>query len=181
MLARTRVRALRVLLRPFERCVRFAIQIYSGDCTIPRWPSLQTEFSAWVQSAHSKLHLTVPPVATVALQPALVARAVIGHLLAAEPARRPRHEELGGDLPVAMRQYFLSAELPFPPIFRLYAWPYPSSRTVIGRGIGHYDTRGGEPIVADTIKFFPVAFAIVGVEANMPTIPAAQIFPGERR
>jgi hypothetical protein len=142
----------------------------------PALARLANEFAAWVRAAFN-LHLTLPAVALVDLQPAFVARAVIGHLLAAEPAKRPRHEALDGELPRAMREYFLSSELALPSEFRLHVWPYPSDRVVIGRGIGHYDTRGGDPIVADTLKFFPLAFAVVSVESLMPEIPAARILP----
>lgn len=168
--------------RPGHTAPRFAT--LCGTCNSERLGSrydpalarFSNAFASWVSAAF-KLHLTVPPVATVTCQPALVARAVVGHLLAAEPAKRPRHELLGGDLPVGMREYFLSSELALPAAFRLYVWPYPSATTVVGRGIGHYDTRGGGPIVADTIKFFPLAFAIVSVEPDMPELKATQIRP----
>lgn len=142
----------------------------------PALARFANDLSVWVRSGF-QLFLSLPSVAIIELQPALVARAVIGHLLASEPERSARHEELEGTLPTSMRAYFLSDELAFPPDFQLFVWPYPSTQTVIGRGIGHLDLRGGEPIVADTLKFFPLAFAVVSVEAKMPLIPATRIRP----
>lgn len=147
-----------------------------GSIYDPALSRFANAFGSWVRAAFG-LHLSLPSSAVVVLQPALVARAVIGHLLAAEPMRRPRHERLDGDLPSVMREYFISPRSELPDSFRLYVWPYPSTTTVVGRGIGHYDLRDGDAIVADTLKFFPLAFAVVGFEKNMPSIGAARIEP----
>lgn len=146
-----------------------------GKSYDPALARFANAFGAWVRAAHQHC-LSLPDVAIVEIQPALVARAVIGHLLAAEP-KYDRFSEVEGSLPESMRRYFLSQDLALPGDFRLYVWPHASSQVVIGRGIGHWDTRGGDPIVADTLKFFPVAFAVVSVEPSMPTIAATQIKP----
>ncbi len=132
--------------------------------------------ATWVR-ASSGLGLILPRVATVSIEPARVARAVIGHLLAAEPVRRARHEELGGDMPEAMRHYFMSSDQALPPTIRLVAWPYPRETIVIGRGIGRLDYPPGEPIVADVVKFFPVAFAVLSVERQQPLYEFLEIRP----
>ena len=48
---------------------------------------------------------------------------------------------------------------------------------MIGRDIQYLDNRGGDPISVHTLKFYPLAFALVSVEANMPRIEAVQIAP----
>ena len=133
-------------------------------------------FSTWIRGALD-LYLTLPHVATVEYQPALVARAVIGHLLAAEPDRELRREPLNDAFTVAMRRYFLSDAIALPAQFRLYVWSHPFSETVIARDIQYLDTRSGDPVTAHTLKFYPLAFALVSVERNMPRIDAVQIAP----
>lgn len=147
-----------------------------GSMYDPALARFANALGSWVRAA-SQLHLSLPTVATVRCEPALVARAVIGHLLAAEPTQRSTDALVEGTLPASMRSYFLSSELALPRDFEIYVWPYPSQQTVIGRGIGHWDMSDGEPVVADTLKFFPVAFAVVSVEERMPHIPAARLRP----
>lgn len=147
-----------------------------GSIYDPALARFANALGAWVRAA-SQLHLTLPSVATVTCEPALVARAVIGHLLAAEPTQKSSDALPEGSLPASMRKYFLSEDLGLPSQFRIYLWPYPSQQTVIGRGIGHWNMKDGEPIVADTLKFFPVAFAVVSVEERMPRILATQLQP----
>ena len=147
-----------------------------GSVYDPALARFANAFGTWVRAGF-ELHLTLPDVAVVTCQPALVARAIVGNLLAAEPNRKSGDRLPAGALLKSMRRYFLSDDLALPGDFQILVWPYPSTRTVSGRGIGHWDTSDGEPIVADTLKFYPLAFAVVSVEAHMPSIPASRLRP----
>jgi hypothetical protein len=140
-----------------------------GAQTDPALRDFVDAFRSWVNGAF-QLGLTLPPAARVSLRPALVTRAVFGHLLAAEGARESRTDMVGGTLNDAMRRYFLGTEPELDPSMTLLVWPYPTSTIVIGRGIGHHDTRYREPFVMDVLKFFPVAFGVVATE-DLPAIP----------
>ena len=127
--------------------------------------------AAWARTAY-RLGLTVPDMASVSLKPAAVARAVIGHLLAAEERKDPFGELSGGTLVEAMRDYFLATSA-INPAFRIFVWPYLGRDSTIARGFGLArvlgDTHGA--IVGDILKFFPVAFWVVG------SAPADLVFP----
>ena len=145
-----------------------------GTLYDPALAEFASNLTSWV-SAFAKIGLSLPNYATVALRPALVARAVFGHLLAADGARDSRSAVGGGSLNIDMRGYFLGTDVPLPASLALYVWPYASDRIVIGKGIGHHDLTSRGMFVADIIKFFPVAFAVVDSSECGSIPPLARI------
>lgn len=135
----------------------------------PALARFATRLRTWLRAAF-ELGLSLPAYASVPIQPALVARAVVGHLLAGDGARRSAAKIRGGDLNDAMRAYFLSGSVAIPPEIRVLVWPYPSSIAVVGKGIGHHSGRSGELFVMDILKFYPVAFGVV-MASEMVSIP----------
>lgn len=116
--------------------------------------------------------------ATVDINPAAVARAVVGHLLAAERSRKPCPP---GKMLEAMRRFFLEddsgSEL------RIFVWPY-DGELVIARGFSTMElvpasgttvriTR--KPIFGDVLKFFPLAFWVLWGQSERPPIQCAEI------
>lgn len=89
-----------------------------------------------------------------------IARAVVGHLLAAEERANPHEFPPRGTLQDQMRQAFLHPEKAWPADLRVYCWPYNSTDVVIVRGFGIFRVLGSThgPIVGDVLKFFPLAF-----------------------
>lgn len=90
-----------------------------------------------------------------------VLRAVVGHLLAAEPRPQSWDELHSSPMLSVLREYFLSPEAALPPEVSVYCWPYPSRQQVILRGFVRKDdfTRNtNDPILGDVLKFFPVGF-----------------------
>lgn len=140
-----------------------------GSAADPALARFAIEFKTWVRAAFG-LGWSLPLYATVTIQPALVARAVFGHLLAGDGARDTTSFVSGGSLNNSMRQYFLSDQVQIPPEITLLVWPYPSDVTVIGKGIGHHDYGQSAIFVMDVLKFYPVAFGVVETSelANIP-------------
>lgn len=99
---------------------------------------------------------SLPERIAVNLVPQKVARAVIGHLLAAEVresmATRPRQ----GTFVNRLRQYFLDPTADLPPDMQIDFWPYPAKRQAVFRGMGMLWNR--KTMLADFLKFFPAAF-----------------------
>lgn len=107
---------------------------------------------------------------TVTARQAHVARAVIGHLLAAdEQPQRSLDDE--GPLQGAMRSFFLQPTEPPPPDLSVYLWPYPGSNQVLLRQfcistLG--EPRYPDPIAGGLLKFFPLAFLVTSTSAVVP-------------
>jgi hypothetical protein len=128
----------------------------------------------WVRST---LILTLPQDATVQMKPALVARAVIGHILAAVPERKMQPEEWASPANEAMRDYFLGDSLALPPILQLVVWPYASSRTVLARQLVRVELPSQGPYLLDVLKFYPVAFALL-IDQSQTDLPhLRRIYP----
>lgn len=114
--------------------------------------------ATWVRSSSI---LALPRTASVSLEPGLVARAVIGHLLAALPVREMGPKEWENPANVAMREYFLSRELALPSSLQLLVWPYASSRTIVGKSFVRIELKPQGTHLMDLLKFYPLAFAVL--------------------
>jgi hypothetical protein len=106
--------------------------------------------------------LALPTYLTVSIQPQRVARAVIGHLLAADEAhsKQPRKAPMID----AMRGYFLDETKELPDNLRLFFRPYRGLRQTVLRGVGVMFgfTQVSPPpiVVGDFLKYFPIAFCL---------------------
>lgn len=112
--------------------------------------------------------------------PQRLARAVVGHLLAVD-LRDSRVAELNTAAMLArMREFFLQPAVLTPPELEMFWWPYAHDTCVIARhfGIMRYGRTG--VLVADLIKFFPVAFMVVYSRPDFMNLQLARfpIAPG---
>lgn len=87
-------------------------------------PSLNKMSRDVAQLLNSQRWLTLPSEFRVKLQPQKIARAIIGHLLAAEIRDNMSSELNSALMATQMRQYFLDYAADFPEKFNLYFWPY---------------------------------------------------------
>lgn len=113
--------------------------------------------ATWIRARY-KLDLSLPAHTSIRIKPLRVARAIVGHLLAAE-ARSDRSAQLiHAPMPDAMRDFFLNENALPSPKLELFCWPYPSDWQVIIRaaGVAQYGRKG--VVTSDFLKFFPVAF-----------------------
>jgi hypothetical protein len=98
----------------------------------------------------------LPAVVMVECNPQRLARAVVGHLLAAEIREDMTAPLTSAPMIDDMRAYFLDEGADFPCDLHLYFWPYASARQAIFRGMGILSA--GQVVVGDFLKYFPVAF-----------------------
>lgn len=122
-------------------------------------PSLNNMSCDVAQLIRSERWLELPPKFKVKLQPQKIARAIIGHLLAAEIRENMSFELTSAPMPNQMRKYFLDYSADFPEQFNLYFWPYRAQRQVVMRGFGVFDIASGNySAIGDMLKYFPFAF-----------------------
>jgi len=118
--------------------------------------------------------LTLPKTFSVTLKPNKALRAVVGHLLAAEP--RPRHAPLiQAPMPQAMRDYFLDESQQLPPELEVFCWLYPSEMQVVIRsaGVGRYGVK--HFIVSDFMKAFPLGYWLAWDRPESVAVSLCQI------
>jgi hypothetical protein len=86
-----------------------------------------------------------------------VARAVLGHLLAAE-VRQGQGKPQDRPMLRAMRDFVLDQSGALPESLAIYYWLFPARFQVILRGVGICFPSG--TVVADFLKYFPLAFMV---------------------
>ena len=133
-----------------------------GSTYDPALIQFASRLAAWVRGT-AQLGLSLPEVAPLEVNAGAVARSVVGHLLAAEERQSPTAPLSDGSLLGEMRAFFLDSR-PHTPPFRIFVWPYPASEIVIVRGFALSRVLGRThgPVVGDVLKFFPLAFWVVG-------------------
>lgn len=106
-------------------------------------------------SHHLESVLMRPSIAHIPMRPHLVARSVVGHLLAVEHSRRA-----AGEMEEAMARYFLDETLNWPDDLRFTSWVYPYRRQVSMRGTGYMRLHTQAHSFFYLLKFYPLAFLI---------------------
>lgn len=141
----------------------------------PALAAFANDVMLWVRSAHELL-LRLPGTFAVTLPHHRVARAVIGHLLAAEERADPTAPLREAASLSALREYFLSPELAAPSQVELYVWPYARETQIVARGIGVSEYGKEGTVTGDVLKFRPLGFWLVThrpshVQINLPSLP----------
>ena len=111
--------------------------------------------------AHAK-KIIMPRGLPIKTKPMWLARAIIGHLLAAETRNDPNELIGAGNIYESMRSFFLDENSPWPQNLYFALWPYNDKKTFIARGFGLCSIRTNPPsvIVGDLMKYTPLAFWI---------------------
>jgi len=137
----------------------------AGD--VRRWLAVTKDLDIWI-----------PGDIQVSTQPFRLARAVAGHLLAAEERKDPSSTPPRGTLTNVLRAFFLDEAAPWPEDLHLYVWLYPASSQIIVRGFGIHRVLGATYnwIIGDVLKFFPLGFWITtgpaaGVRYRLTELP----------
>ncbi|MYN47636.1 hypothetical protein GTP23_21575 [Pseudoduganella sp. FT93W] len=111
----------------------------------------------------------------------LVARSIIGHVLAAHSANDTQiwRQDIGAS--ESLRQYFLHPDRAFPEEWRLYCWPYLSRKQVILRHASWMDVSLSSPaqktVYGHVLKFLPFGFWLVHNQPMEFVIDALDITP----
>jgi hypothetical protein len=124
-----------------------------GGSFDPALNQFSRQFSAIIRN---RSQLLLPPKVAFRVQAQRVARAVVGHLLAAEIRQNMALPPVLAPMRNSMRKYFLDSSSDFPEELNLYFWPYRAKRHAILKGVGLMS--GEHIVVGDFLKYFPVAF-----------------------
>jgi hypothetical protein len=115
-----------------------------------------------VELIHASQQPVLPQYIQTSANLSLVARAVIGHILAAHAVSDTKIKLRNLGVSESLRKYFLDPLAPFPTDWRLFCWAYFSKRRVILRNTGWMDTSlpnpGENAFTGHLLKFSPVAF-----------------------
>ena len=132
----------------------------------PTLKKIAEDVRRWVR-VMKELDISVTGDIQVTTSPQRLARAVAGHLLAAEERKEPSHLPQRGTMTEALRAFFLDEKAPWPDELHLYVLLFPDTRQVIVRGLGIMKVLGQTygPIVGELLKFFPLAFWITSTPA----------------
>lgn len=152
--------------RPYfgETGVRFkTLCAYCNSTRLGTWydPELKRISSAVTRLLSAATVLSLPEAAVVSVKPQRVARAVVGHLLAAVPPELAGQPPTDAPMPRALREYFLDPCAPLPDTVSIYYWTYPSVRVVIARGIAKTNIRFNPIIIGDILKFYPLGYWVL--------------------
>jgi len=105
--------------------------------------------------------ISLPESLVVSVRAQRVARAVIGHLLAAVPPDQAGKPHTDAPMQRALREYFLNPCAALPDRVSIYYWTYPSRRVVIALAIAKVSLRPVPMILGDILKFFPLGYWVV--------------------
>lgn len=146
-----------------------------GSAYDPALAEFSRAVTTWVRSAF-QLYLTLPDSFTVEIKPHRIARAVIGHLLAAEERKDPTTPLRDGPMPSDMRRYFLEIDEPAPSSLELYVWPYASETQRIIGAFSVSEMGARDSVLGSVLKFFPLAFWLVyqrpeSTHIDLPKLP----------
>lgn len=122
----------------------------------------------------------LPPVIHVTIRPQRIARAIIGHLLAANAVKEVEKNSPGSELDELLRNYFLDPSISFPVEWDLYFWPYFSRRQIVLKYLSLADTSSPNitesSILGHVIKFLPLGFWLVLKQPHPNNIHLPNIF-----
>lgn len=162
-------------------CKRCNVELL-GQRYDPALSSLANAVARWlrVRLDHG---LSLPRDITVDAHQSRVARAIVGHLLAADedPQRTLSDPASMFD---KMRSFFLHPELPVPDDLHVYVWPYAGSFQVLIRGfcistLG--PPRYPAPIAGNLIKFYPLGFIVRQYSGNDAQCTSWTVYPQRQR
>lgn len=125
-------------------------------------PELSIFAKQVAQLQRTAYQLLLPRKVAVDCKPQRIARAIIGHLLAAEVRQNMNDEPTRAPMAEAMRAYFLDESLGLPPELRVFVWACEVEWLAVHRGIGIARVMGSpsDTVYGDFLKFSPLAFWI---------------------
>lgn len=143
-------------LKIFVDSMREGLQKAGSNVVLPRW-------------VHAKANLH------------LVAKSVIGHVLAAHSVADTEvwRRDIGAS--ESLRKYFLEPDIAFPSDWRLYCWPYFSRKQIILRHASWMNVSLNDPskkiVYGHVLKFLPLGFWLVYEQSDEFIITAKDITP----
>jgi hypothetical protein len=128
-----------------------------GSFYDPELISLARDVATIARTAR-RLHLPRP--LTVRAKVQRVAKAIVGHLLAADVRDDMSSAPVSTPAIDSLRRYFLAPSEPLPTDVSIHYWMYSGDIQAVFRGMGIGSGAHGGHVVFDTLKCFPLGFAV---------------------
>lgn len=116
--------------------------------------------------------ISVPQEIFAFVKPQLLARSIIGHLLAARA--NGKHANQPSKMNNSLVEYFLDITKPFPEDYNLYYWIYPCRTQVVLKSFVRGDLNANH-LLGHVIKFMPFAFYLIYNQPNNIRIDFPQL------
>ena len=121
--------------------------------------------------------LSLPESLLVWMKPQRVARAVAGHVMAANAAWEVASPPVRAPFPSALRAYLLDYHAPLPHEVEIYYWVYPHRHQVVVKGAAKVSFSRKWVLLGHIIKFFPLGFWILWSRPQHVTIRLPLLVP----
>jgi hypothetical protein len=149
-----------------------------GDKYDPELINLSNEITNTALAVNNK-QIMLPSDRLIFTRPQKLARAVIGHILAADAVDETKAGLTSFDFRAALRHYFLNENAPLPQEVDIFFWIYPSRRQVIIKDahiayIGSFDN---EPLCCHILKFLPLGFWVLWEKPDTFQITLPNLVP----
>ncbi len=123
----------------------------------------------------SFLEENLPQKICLTITPQRIARAVVGHILAAVAVEETKSGLINSPMSDTLRKYFLNKTLPLPDEIEIYYWLYPYKDQVLIKGMGKCQFGIKEMLVGHIFKFFPLGFLLTwerpdNIKVNIPIL-----------
>lgn len=118
--------------------------------------ALARELGRYLSLARQGIQL--PPALKISANPHRVARAVVGHVLAAASVQRTPSPPATFPAETTLREYFLDPVAAAPNGWKFHYWLYPWTENVVAKYFSRLDTRFGRLSFGHCLKFFPLGF-----------------------
>lgn len=122
--------------------------------------ALYSEVVDRAKSAHSQ-RITLPKNSYHFIRPQKIARAIVGHLLAANSVDQIENGKSEAPFYEALSEYFLDEDKDVPEQLEIYYWLYPFREIKVIRGASKLSLDWSSHILGDIIKFPPFGFWLV--------------------
>lgn len=136
----------------------------------PELVSLYNEVVNLAKSAYSK-RVLIPAQSNHIVKPQKIARAVVGHLLAANAMKFVTDNSISYPFYDSLREYFLNPELALPEKLEIFYWLYPHNDIRVIRALSKTQFGSKKYIFGDIIKFPPFGFWLVWDMPKSVNIP----------
>jgi len=126
----------------------------------PSLINLSNEITSLVMGAKNRL-VSLPETIHPFIKPQKIARAIVGHCLAAIAIEETKSGPIPSPIGDGLREYFLDESQALPDELDIYYWVYPSKRQVVIKAMGKSSMYSRATIVGHVIKFLPLGFWLV--------------------
>jgi len=147
-----------------------------GSYYDPYLVNLSNEITSLVMGAKNR-KISLPDRIYPFIKPQRIARAVVGHCLAAIAVDEAKSGLISSPISDSLRSYFLDQSSSLPEQLDIFFWPYPSKNQVVVKYMGKSSMYRKGTIVGHVMKFLPLGFWLVWDKPDSIAIGERKLVP----